>query len=270
MLSQVDGILFQGGGVSLSFEYEFASTAKYIVESVIELSDKKMKNIAIWGTCLGFELLNQIIEGNFDLEYFKATYELDNTENIDIDSLKKSKLYSKFTKNDFINISNKKVLNENHFRGISQEFYNYSKYIKLFFKVLTKNTDDENKEYIESIEAFDYNIFGTQSHPEKTTYDTKLKDAAASSISSISISRIFSTTFIEKASLSIINKNIKEENIFEYLRFKKIEENLSNLFNIKSKYNSFELRQINPRKKLPIPYKSGTLYFIYSKINNNI
>eukprot|EP00340_Litonotus_pictus_P008520 CAMPEP_0170525358 /NCGR_PEP_ID=MMETSP0209-20121228/10865_1 /TAXON_ID=665100 ORGANISM="Litonotus pictus, Strain P1" /NCGR_SAMPLE_ID=MMETSP0209 /ASSEMBLY_ACC=CAM_ASM_000301 /LENGTH=183 /DNA_ID=CAMNT_0010814601 /DNA_START=425 /DNA_END=972 /DNA_ORIENTATION=+ len=183
-------------------------------------------------------------------------------------------MYSQMGKAEFDSMANLKVLNEYHTMGVTLEKYKKTVNYKNFFKVTTTGKDREGKEYINSIEAYNYNIFAVQHHPEKTAYDLRLVDAAASSIQSNMVSKGLGNALIYYASQSEdirkeLTGNVKlmfelaksegKEDIivFNYLnRISKLTDNSSKDMkeiekligqsDSQNKYSEFKLRIIQP------------------------
>jgi gamma-glutamyl hydrolase len=263
VLSEVDGVLFQGGSVDISPEKSFAKTANYILRSIIELHDKKIKKISIWATCLGFELISNLIEGKNVLSNYEAV-ELTSSTFSEQD-LKNSKMFRYFSKFEF-EAMRQKVFNEHHVWGISPSVYPNSTVLKDFFTITTTSVDKNGKEYINSIEAKNYPIFATQHHPEKTSYDMIQDDVAASSLQALFVSRALGNAFMfyakqaetlaksQKIYLRVYlkSKGMKKPNVLKLIR-----EEMSKIYT---------LRKIIPRLQIPTQDSTGkNLYYIFDK-----
>ncbi len=48
-------------------------------------------------------------------------------------------------------------------------FFQENEYLREFFEVLSLSTDHNNKEFVSSVEAKDYPLYGIQFHPEKNS-----------------------------------------------------------------------------------------------------
>lgn len=266
VLSYVDGILFQGGSIFIDDKEIYGQTISYILKSVIELQDRNIKTLSIWATCLGFEFIQYIIEKNNVFPEYEFTAEDLVSDNFDINTLKESKMYSFFSDVEYNILQSEAVLNEHHFNGVTQEIYNNSKYLKHFFNILTKTKDTNGVEYINSIEAKNYNIFATQHHPEKTVYDTRELDIAASSFSSMLISKALGSNFISFARQTE-DLNIKEKvDLINYLKRYWNDLNdydLSDIINA-----SFKLTEIIPQTNLPVTTTTNYSYYFFYRNNN--
>lgn len=261
VLAEVDGALFQGGHVDIDQKSEFAKTAKYILASIIELHLKQKKSITLWGTCLGFEMINNLIEGKNVLSKVDASEQIVSAKFSETE-LRTTQMYKFFTAREFEYMGSLNTLNENHIEAISLDAYSNSKYLKGFFKVTSTAFDKNGVEYINSIEAFDYPIFATQHHPEKTIFDINPTDAAASSIQSLMISRALGNSFIYLASQNNKSSELEKTIVYNYLNdFWKI--------SISNKTN-FDLRKIDPPTMKPELIDGVNLYYMFNKDTKEI
>lgn len=58
LLAGVDGVLFTGGGLSLELNTTYDTTAMKIFTRVMDSAKNGPRDISLWGTCMGFQLLH--------------------------------------------------------------------------------------------------------------------------------------------------------------------------------------------------------------------
>lgn len=62
LLSQINGVVFPGGGMELNISNEFTKNADYILKYSMEQNDLG-KPFPVWGICLGHQLLSYLTSG---------------------------------------------------------------------------------------------------------------------------------------------------------------------------------------------------------------
>jgi len=108
----------------------------------------------IWGTCFGFQALICLIAGFTKLKDHPA-------QGVYPVHISNSRLFK--------NIHSKHLLQtqHNHDYGISVEDFIKNHHLRRFYTISSTSIDNNNKEYITSIEAKYYPIYGTAWHPER-------------------------------------------------------------------------------------------------------
>eukprot|EP01156_Anaeramoeba_ignava_P006169 Anaeramoba_ignava/a347936_32.p1 GENE.a347936_32~~a347936_32.p1 ORF type:complete len:235 (-),score=44.63 a347936_32:133-837(-) len=165
-MKKIDGIILPGGSINFSpFNTTFMEAVKFIYAKTIELNDNGHPFL-LWGTCQGFELLLCVTQNdpNTITKGFNS---------IDVDfSLiftsegKKSKLYSMVPENLRVELSTQNLTYNDHHWGIHPvRFYSFP-LLTDFYNILTTSYDLNHVEFVSSIEAKNYPIYGVQFHPE--------------------------------------------------------------------------------------------------------
>ncbi len=68
-------------------------------------------------------------------------------------------------------LATQNVTMNNHHYGIYTKHFEETEKLSSFYNLLSTNVDRQGVEFVSTIEAFNYPIFGTQWHPEKNTYE---------------------------------------------------------------------------------------------------
>uniref|UniRef100_A0A3P8PEU3 folate gamma-glutamyl hydrolase n=1 Tax=Astatotilapia calliptera TaxID=8154 RepID=A0A3P8PEU3_ASTCA len=165
LFNSINGILYPGGGVSIvSSGYERA--AKIFYELAIE-ANKRGDYFPVWGTCLGFEQLMYLTSKNTILAYTNtsgAALPLNFTNAED------SRMFKGFPAQLMKDLASEPLTVNSHKWSLGMLTYNTNEELKKFYKVLSVNTDG-NVEFVSTVEAYDYPIYGTQWHPEKNAFE---------------------------------------------------------------------------------------------------
>ncbi len=169
IFENTNGLLFMGGEPSLP-----ASAVEYfdIVMDAVDNGDF----YPIWGTCLGFEWLSQLVSGDKDvLDKFDA-------ENITLPLnltgyAAESRLFSppdvSYGTIDTLKLSSDYPITLNtHTQGVLPEKFQQPP-LSDFFNVLSTNVDRQGIEFVSTIESKDPSraVYGTQWHPEKNAFE---------------------------------------------------------------------------------------------------
>ncbi|KAM6900779.1 gamma-glutamyl hydrolase isoform 2-T2 [Xenentodon cancila] len=166
LFNSINGILFPGGGASIiSSGYERA--AKLFYELAIE-ANKNHDYFPVWGTCLGFEQLTYLTSGKFLLSHTNTSgvvLPLHFTKDVT-----DSRMFKGFPGELVAALGTEKITENSHQWSLATSDYNTNEELKRFYKVLSTNTDG-NVEFVSTVEAYDYPIYGTQWHPEKNAFE---------------------------------------------------------------------------------------------------
>ena len=174
----------------------------------------------VWGTCLGFEFLVQLVGGKECLQFGF------NAENVTLPLLfpseeeeqksggiysRKSHLYPTDSIRDILSSQN--ITMNNHHRGITPiQFLNNSN-LTHAFKITSTNFDLNGRQFVSTIESNKYPIYGIQWHPEKNNFEYGLQpgsiypfEAINHSEAAVDISIQLSKFFVSKARNSTIGQ----------------------------------------------------------------
>ncbi|XP_071387434.1 gamma-glutamyl hydrolase [Centroberyx affinis] len=166
LFSSINGILFPGGGASIiSSGYERAARVFY--ELAIE-ANLRGDFFPVWGTCLGFEQLTYLTSGKLLLSY-------SNTSGVALpliftNETKESRLFKGFPADLMAALASEPLTENSHRWSLTMESYNGNEELKKFYKVLSTNTDGK-VEFVSTVEAYNFPVYGTQWHPEKNAFE---------------------------------------------------------------------------------------------------
>ncbi|KAM6953479.1 gamma-glutamyl hydrolase [Aplochiton taeniatus] len=167
IFNSINGVLFPGGGVSIiSSGYEKAATIFYNL--AIE-ANKRGDYFPVWGTCLGFEELSYLTSGKMLLSHT-------NTSGVALPLLftnasKESRMFSGFPAEIIEALGSEPLTENSHQWSLTLKSFNGNAELSKFYKVLSTNIDSGQIEFVSTVEAFDYPIYGTQWHPEKNAFE---------------------------------------------------------------------------------------------------
>lgn len=163
----INGILFPGGGVSIiSSGYEKAAAIFYNL--AIE-ANKRGDYFPVWGTCLGFEELSYLTSGKLLLSHT-------NTSGVALpliftNASKESRMFRGFPAELMKALGSEPLTVNSHQWSLTVESFNGNVDLSKFYNVLSINVDNWKMEFVSTIEAYDYPIYGTQWHPEKNAFE---------------------------------------------------------------------------------------------------
>lgn len=166
VFSKLNGVLFTGGGLDLTLNSKYVETASRFLELAIAAGD-----FPLWGTCQGFQLLNILVAGTqsvlkngFDSEHLSLP--LNFTAHAP-----SSSLYGSLSKQNYETLAKKSVTVNLHHEGVEpQTFINNAK-LSSFYNMLSTNADRKGRQFVSSMEAKQYPIFGVQYHPERNLFE---------------------------------------------------------------------------------------------------
>ncbi|XP_053197989.1 gamma-glutamyl hydrolase [Scomber japonicus] len=166
IFNSINGVLFPGGAASITSS-GYATAGKIFYDLAIEAKDRGV-HFPVWGTCLGFEMLTVLTSGE---KLLTGTNTSGVALNLDftLEGLE-SRLFRRFPVELLEALATEPLTENSHKWSVSVETFNTNPELKKFYKVLTTNTDGIT-EFVSTMEAHHYPIFGTQWHPEKNAYE---------------------------------------------------------------------------------------------------
>jgi gamma-glutamyl hydrolase len=167
IFNSVNGIFFPGGGSG------FPSSAQYMFDKVVAANDAG-DFFPLWGTCMGFQwLLISATRNTNILDPSDGTQMDAYNYSIPLDFTTESKTSRLFNNAGKIYdiLAAENVTMNNHHYGIWTNHFYQTPALTSFFNVLSTNKDRKGREFISTMEAFKYPIYGSQWHPEKNNFE---------------------------------------------------------------------------------------------------
>ncbi|XP_053353613.1 gamma-glutamyl hydrolase [Clarias gariepinus] len=166
LFRSINGILFPGGGASI-LSSGYAKTAGIFYKLALEAKSKG-DYFPVWGTCLGFEQLTLLTSGKLLLSHT-------NTSGVALPLIftkesKDSRLFKEFPEDLITSLANEPLTENSHQWSITTETFTANEKLKQFYQILSTNTDGQT-EFVSTVEAYDFPIYGTQWHPEKNAFE---------------------------------------------------------------------------------------------------
>lgn len=166
IFQSINGLFFPGGSVS------FPSSAQYIFDLAVAANDAG-DFFPVWGTCMGFQWLlisvahdtSVLDPPTGQMDAYNLSIALDFTT-----EAKSSRLFRDSGK-IFDILSTENVTMNNHHYGIYPKHFAQTPSLSSFYQVLSTNKDRQGVEFVSTIEAFKYPIYGSQWHPEKNNFE---------------------------------------------------------------------------------------------------
>jgi len=200
LYSQLNGILFTGGGLDLALNSTYVQTANYLFNLA---QSNQSDYFPVWCTCMGFQLLHilaaqdeAVLLSGFDsediswpLQYTSAAYD--------------SRLFSSLPIDIFEVLDSENVTLNFHQDGVTIDIYKQYPALPNFFDILSVNEDRKGRQFISTVEAHDWPIYGSQWHPERQQYEFNTgEDGLVHTFDSIRANQAVSEYFINECKKS--------------------------------------------------------------------
>lgn len=185
MFESLNGFFFPGGGAAFphAAQYIFGTLAScsvcqsifmYSLLDKVVSANKEGDFTPLWGTCMGFQWL--LISASRDTNILDPKSGQMDSYNYSIplefrDAAFSSRMFADASKDVMDILASENVTMNNHHYGIYTEHFEKTDSLSSFFNVLSTNKDRKGDEFISTIEAYDYPIYGTQWHPEKNPFE---------------------------------------------------------------------------------------------------
>ena len=201
LLDSLNGFFLPGGGAN------YPDSVQYVFDKIIERNDNG-DYLPLWGTCMGFQWL--LVAASKDvnildpsdgtqMDAYNYSIPLDFTSNAYT-----SELFSDASPHLMYALKNKNVTMNNHHYGIWTEHFQNTPSLTNFYNILSNNKDRNGNEFVSTIEAKNYPIFGSQWHPEKNNLEWKKdadgtpKEAINHSPDAVAVSQYTANFFVSK------------------------------------------------------------------------
>ncbi|XP_063062664.1 gamma-glutamyl hydrolase-like isoform X2 [Engraulis encrasicolus] len=166
LFHSINGMFLPGGAANLMTS-GYAKAANIFYRLALEANDQG-DYFPIWGTCLGFQQLLVITSGQNLLCRTNST-----GISLPLEfrpDAKHSKLFKDFPPELMTSLASENITANYHKWSMSVENFNKNEELRKFYKILTTNMDG-NTEYISTMEAYNYPVYATQWHPEKSAFE---------------------------------------------------------------------------------------------------
>lgn len=154
----LNGFLFPGGGSA------FPKAAQKVFD-LTKSANLKGDFMPLWGTCMGFQWLliaasgdqNILDPKNGQFDAYNYSIPLNFTP-----AASSSRLFSQAPEEIIRILGTENVTMNNHHYGIYTEHFLQTPTLSSFFNLLSVNTDRQGVEFVSTIEAFEFPIYGVQ------------------------------------------------------------------------------------------------------------
>ena len=153
LVRSINGVLFPGGAAPLD-DSNYARAARWIFNEAIRIYDFEKRPFPIWGTCLGFEVLNVLGSGERS-EDILSDYKAENLL-LPVDFTKEafdSRMFKEIEMGLMRKLMFSKLSLHMHEAGIHPDVYEKNSRIRKMFTVLATNLDTKGKEFVSVIEG---------------------------------------------------------------------------------------------------------------------
>jgi gamma-glutamyl hydrolase len=197
IFKEINGVLFTGGSADISVNSKLYNTAKYIVDLAKAANDMG-DYFPIQAHCLGFELLSTVIAQNGSiLEPFDS-------ENLSLplkfyDAYQDSRIFGKTDPQIIDILQNQPVTMNNHHYGVSPTTYSTNSALTSFFRVISWDYDRGNKQFVSTVEGYNYPIYALQWHPEKAAFEWNPNEGIDHTSDSIRANEYMAQFFVSEA-----------------------------------------------------------------------
>ncbi|XP_077118377.1 gamma-glutamyl hydrolase-like [Ranitomeya variabilis] len=195
LFHSIDGVLLPGGAVDL-LNSSFSRTAAIFYNLAIEATSSG-NYFPIWGTCMGFQILTALTSGKNLLSKTSAN-------NISLpliftDDVSSSKMFHHVPPNLLHAASREHITANFHHYGITPKTFYANEKLSTFYRILSTNHDRDGEEFISTMEAREYPIYGVQWHPEVNRFQWESDLAYPHSVNAIWLSQYIANFFVNEA-----------------------------------------------------------------------
>lgn len=181
LLGKLNGVLFTGGGTDFAYDNHtltpFAATAQLIVDEV-KTAAAQGETFPLWGTCLGFELINFLLSGpTFVPPVLVTGFD---SENLPLplnftSQAASSRLFSWvrtwYGDTVYATLASQYVTMNNHQSGVPPAAFLANVELKSTLSMLSTNVDRNGKPFVSMVEGTNLPVYATQWHPEKNMFE---------------------------------------------------------------------------------------------------
>lgn len=214
-LELVNGVLFTGGWAKTGLYFE---TIKRVFEVTLARNDAG-DHFPLFAICLGFELISMIISQDHSIcEHFEARNQASTLQFVNISDIQGS-VFERFPLELLNKLNTDCLVMQNHREGLSPRKLQDNEALSSFFKILTTCTDETNKVYISTAQAYQYPVTCFQWHPEKNVFEWG-SSLIPHSDDAVRVTQIISNYFISEARKSLKRapaQSVRDNLIYNYI-----------------------------------------------------
>lgn len=146
-LSQLNGVLFPGGGMDLDIKNTFTKNADFILNYAKQQNDQG-KVFPIWATCLGHQLLSYLTSG-YDSKVIASVSGQGSTVNTLHFLSRNAYVTGNWTDQNFVSATtNHGVLYYNHNWAVYQSYFNSNAQLHNFWNLVATTTSSANQTFV--------------------------------------------------------------------------------------------------------------------------
>ena len=166
LFGQIDGLLLPGGASDVP------QSVRYLLTLALQASTAG-DFFPVWGTCLGFEYVVQVLSNSSSPTIPVLTGGFD-AYNISwpLQSVRRRNLYNE--ERIFEIVTNYNVTMNNHYKAVEPEAFQNDPKLNELFEITSTNTDRKGRSFVSTIESRHPETFpwyGVQYHPEKNAFE---------------------------------------------------------------------------------------------------
>lgn len=171
LFKSINGLIFPGGGSDISSDTALYQSAAYLFELVLQ-ENARGGVFPLHGTCMGFELLNCIVNGGDDSVLTPCDAE-NLTLPLNFTSAAASSLLFGHAPGPVLNaLATEPITMNNHGWCVSETTFNSTPSLEAFWTVLSTNEDRARQvAFVSTLENSKYHVTATQWHPEKNQFE---------------------------------------------------------------------------------------------------
>lgn len=204
LLHSVNGVLFTGGGLNLTFANPYLLTAQKIWNAA-QAFNAAGDVFPLHGTCMGMQMMCILAANNASV---LDTYAFDSEDeslalNFTADGLANSRIFGPSAPQDIVHVLATENVTENlHHDGVPPSMFAANAALGSTLRVVSTNRDREGKPFASTVEAFDAPFTGTQWHPERPQFNFASTLGIAHSYDAVHSMQYVANFFVNEARFS--------------------------------------------------------------------
>lgn len=169
--SYLNGVLFTGGGLSLAFDTQYYQTAQMLYDLTLAANDAG-DYMPLWGTCMGFQLLNILTSHNQSVLSTDAFDSYGVPLPLDLADGATSSRFISAAPSDVLEwLTSDNITVNLHHDGVKPETFKSNAKLSSFYQMISTNKGLKGNEFVSTIEGKNYPVYGTQWHPERPQFE---------------------------------------------------------------------------------------------------